>query len=129
MARFLPKLRKFSNGAIKTAVMWGLLIFYSVIIVAYYGLKLWKSTENFDVADARTGNLIVLDSQYASTMPSVPLADVYSFTADPVPIAAPLSKIAGNSNTYTGSPGYIGGGTLGTSSVSGNVSVRGLKAF
>ena len=110
MTRFLPK---FSNNAVKRAIMWGLFIFYSVIIVAYYGLKMWKSTENFDVADVKTGNIVVLDSQYASTMPSTPLADIYSYTAEPSPIAAPVSKIMGNS----------GGSTSGASSMKGNVSL------
>lgn len=110
MTKFLPK---FSNNALKRAIMWGLFIFYSVIIVAYYGLKMWKYTENFDVADVKTGNIVVLDSQYASTMPSTPLADIYSYTAEPTPIAAPVSKIMGNSVGST----QIGGSTLGSSSI------------
>ena len=109
MARFLPK---YSNTLIKQVVLWGLLLFYSMFIVVFYGLKIMRSYEGFDVSDTTTGNVIVLDNQYATSMPNTKLDDIYSYTAEPVPITPAL-----NSNTYDGSPGFIGGGTISPSSV------------
>ena len=136
MARFLPKSWRFcraiggtkprfsidspfkaidgeySNSLIKQIVLWGLLLFYSLFIVVFYGLKIMRSYEGFDVSDTTTGNVIVLDNQYATSMPNTKLDDIYSYTAEPVPITPAL-----NSNTYDGSPGFIGGGTLSPSSI------------
>jgi len=113
MARFLPRINKlYSQTLIKQIILWGLLLFYSMCIVSFYGLKIVRSHEGFDVSDATTGNLIVLDTQYATTMPTTKLDDIYSYTAEPVAIAPALS-----SNNYKGSPGFIGGGTLSPSSV------------
>ena len=114
MARFLTKLSK-SN--IKLIVMWGLLFFYSIIIVSFYGLKLIRSQENFAVSNATAGNVINLDSEYASTMPNLKMDDIYSYTAEPRPVSA----TKGGSNMYNGSPGFLGGSALSPSSISGNV--------
>jgi hypothetical protein len=65
--------------------------------------------EGFDVSDNTNGNIITLDTEYASTMPSVKLNDIYSYTAEPIAIT---SGMQGNSNSYGGAPGYIGGSTL-----------------
>jgi hypothetical protein len=97
--------------------MWGLLFFYSIIIISFYGLKLIRSQENFDVSSINGGNAIMLDSEYSSTMPNIKMDDIYSYTPEPVP----NSSITGNSNVYNGSPGFLGGSTLSASSISGNV--------
>lgn len=116
MARFLSK---FSKPNIKLIIMWGLLLFYSIIIISFYGLKIIRSQENFSVSDFQSGNTITLDSEYSSTMPNIKMDDIYSYTTEP----AAISSITGNSNVYSGSPGFLGGSTLSASSVSGNVNL------
>ena len=114
MARFISKLSKYN---IKLIILWAILLFYSIIIISFYGLKIIRSQENFDVSNVTSGNSIMLDSDYASTMPNLKMDDIYSYTPEPIP----NSSITGNSNVYNGSPGFLGGGALSASSISGNV--------
>ena len=115
MARFLPK--TYTTQLVKRTILWGLLIFYSIFIILYYGRNILQSMEGFDVSDNTSGNIISLDTEYASTMPSVKLNDIYSYTAEPIAIT---SGMQGNSNSYGGPSGYIGGSTLTSSNVTVN---------
>lgn len=119
MARFLTKIPKFSKPNIKLIIMWGLFFFYSIIIISFYGWKIIRSQENFAVSDIQSGNTIILDSEYASTMPNIKMDDIYSYTTEP----AAISNLKGNSNVYSGSPGFLGGSTLSASSISGEIPV------
>lgn len=113
MARFLPK--TYPAHLVKRIILWGLLIFYSIIIVFYYGLNIMRSYEGFDVSNITSGNIISLKSDYASTSPSVKMNDIYSYTSEPI---AMTSGLQGNSNSYGGTPGFIGGSsTLASSSI------------
>ena len=93
-----------------------------MFIVVFYGLKIVRSYEGFDVSDTTTGNVIVLDNQYATSMPNIKLDDIYSYAAEPVAITPALG-----SNTYDGTPGFIGGGTLSPSSVAESPSSASLS--
>ena len=112
MARFLPK--SYPAHLVKRIILWGLLIFYSIIIVFYYGLNIVRSYEGFNVSDITSGNVISLKSDYASTSPSLKMNDIYSYTAEP---KAMTSGLQGNSNSYSGAPGFIGGSNLASSPI------------
>jgi hypothetical protein len=90
MAKSIPKL---PNKVITKIILWGLLLFFSFIIIVSYIFKMKEGlTTSFDVSDVSTGNAIASD-------PSK-MANIFSYLNDSSSVNKKLDQ--GTSNTYTG---------------------------
>lgn len=91
--------------SIKTIMLWGLFIFYSIIIVSYYYGKITEGATTMDLSStgvpALNGN-VVLNTDVAN-VPGIHLNDIY--TNNNVPVPAQTGKQSGSSSfTATSSP-------------------------
>jgi hypothetical protein len=90
MAKSIPKL---PNKVITKIILWGLLLFFSFIIIVSYIFKMKEGlTTSFDVSDVSTGNANASD-------PSK-MANIFSYFNDSSSVNKKLDQ--GTSNTYTG---------------------------
>jgi hypothetical protein len=90
MAKSIPKL---PNKVIKITILWGLLLFFSFIIIVSYIFKMKEGlTTSFDVSDVSTGNAIASDPRK--------MANIFSYFNDSSSVNKKLDQ--GTSNTYTG---------------------------
>ena len=92
---------KISNKIIKKIVLWGLLLFFSFMLVASCFFKMQEGLmSSYDVSDVNTGNVTTLNNEYIPGTNPNKMANIYSS------LSTSYGEITGNaiasSNIYNG---------------------------
>ena len=92
---------KLSNKSIKKVVLWGLLLFFSFMLVASCLFKMQEGLMgSYDVSNVNNGNVISLSNDYVSGTSPNKMANIYSS------LSTSYGEITGNaitsSNVYNG---------------------------